>query len=315
MRLRGTDFGDVFGASGVQGFFGEGYWFHTPLRPFGLDFEGMTLVSKTATLEANVGNMPLTEFYTPRDLFPDCIKIQPWRGAALNAVRLSNPGLRALLDTGLWQMRTEPFLISFMSLADTPEKRLDEFRAAVDMLGPAKDDFCAPFGFQPNLSCPNTGHKPSELIGESAKVLEVAAKLGVPVVPKYSIASAPVEAVLELNQNPNCDAICISNTVPWGWHGINWEGVWGSKNSPLAKLGGGGFSGATLKPFVCEWVSKLRKAGFTKPINGGGGIFSRNDIWDYRSAGASSVFLGSVAMLRPWRVRGLIKEANRLVWE
>ncbi|MBI4121277.1 MAG: hypothetical protein HY457_03410 [Parcubacteria group bacterium] len=314
MRLRGIEFGNVFGASGVQGLFGEGYWFHPLLKPIGLDFEGMTLVSKTATLNANEGNMPLTEQYTPRDLFPDCIKVKIVPRLALNAVRLSNPGLEALLGTGLWQMRTEPFLISFMSLAETAEKRLDEYRAAVDMLGGAKDQFSAPFGFQPNLSCPNTGHKPSELINESTKVLEVLAPLGVPVVPKYSVASAPVRAVLELNQNPNCDAICVSNTIPWGWSEINWENVWGSKDSPLARLGGGGLSGAILKPFVCKWIGALRNAGFTKPINGGGGIFSRGDIWDYRSAGASSVFLGSVAMLRPWRVRGLIKEANQLVW-
>src|SRR3989344_7751324 len=38
MKLRGIEFGRVWGASGVLGFFGEGYWFHPYLKRFGLDF-------------------------------------------------------------------------------------------------------------------------------------------------------------------------------------------------------------------------------------------------------------------------------------
>ena len=45
MKLKGIPFGNVFGASGVQGFFGEGYWFHPYLKPFGLDFGDATFVA------------------------------------------------------------------------------------------------------------------------------------------------------------------------------------------------------------------------------------------------------------------------------
>lgn len=130
-----------------------------------------------------------------------------------------------------------------------------------DMIGFCKGDFSAPFGLQINLSCPNTGHDPHELIGESAKVLEIASSLGVPIMPKYSIASAPIKAVFRLNDHPYCDAICVSNTLPFGWQGIDWKSVWGSTTSPLAKLGGGGLSGKTLRPLVCEWIMRLRDAG------------------------------------------------------
>ena len=47
MRLRNIDFGPVFGASGVQGFFGEGYLHHKFLRFLGLNFDGCTFVAKT----------------------------------------------------------------------------------------------------------------------------------------------------------------------------------------------------------------------------------------------------------------------------
>lgn len=313
MKLRGIEFGNVLGASGVQGFFGEGYWFHKIWRPFGLNFGGMTFVAKTATFPPHEGNMPLKKDYTPRDMFPKCVKIKPWRGATLNAISLSNPGLEALLKTGKWQERTEPFFISITSLADTLRKRQEEFRAIVGMIAFFKDGFRAPFGLQINLSCPNAGHNPCELIGESAKVLEIVGALGVPIMPKYSVASAPIQAILELDNNPDCHAICVSNAIPFGWPEINWQKAWGSDKSPLAKLGGGGLSGKVLRPLVCDWIKRLRNAGFTKPINGGGGIMRPNDVEHYRDAGASSVFIGSVAMY-PWRVKKIIGRANSLNW-
>lgn len=314
MELRGIDFGNVLGASGIQGFFGEGYWFHKAWSLFGLDFGGMTFVAKTATFQPCKGNMPLTRHYTPRNLFPMCVKTKLCRGVMLNSIGLSNPGLGALLGTGRWQERTKPFLLSIMPLADTPQRRLEELRIMVETIRFCKEGFSAPFGLQINLSCPNTRHNLHELIGESAKILEIASGLGVPLMPKYSIASAPIQAVLQLNDHPDCDAICVSNTLPFGWVGIDWKRVWGNKISPLAKLGGGGLSGKALRPLVCEWILRLREAGFTKSINGGGGILCTDDVKSYHDVGASSIFLGSVAVLRPWRVKKIINRANGLKW-
>lgn len=312
MKLRGIDFGNILGASGVQGFFGEGYWFHK-IPMFGADFSGMTFISKTATLLSIEGNMILTKRHTPKHFFPSCVKTKWLKGIALNSVGLSNHGLGALLGTGKWQKLQKPFMVSIMSLADTTQRRLEELRIIVEMIGLYKEYFSASFGLQINLSCPNTGHNPSELIGESARVLDVANALGVPLMLKYSIASAPIEAIMELNSNPHCDAICVSNTLPYNWKGVG-QTVWGKKESPLAKIGGGGLSGSILCPLVSNWILHIREAGFTKPINGGGGILCCKDVDTYKDSSASSVFLGSVAMLRPWRVKGIIKHANSLIW-
>ena len=315
MKLRNSNFGKVLAASGVQGFFGEGYWFHRPWRMLGMDLSTVTFVAKTATLRAHKGNMPLTERYTPRSLFPDCIRVKMYRGMVVNAVGLSNPGLGTLLETGKWQPRTKPFLISVMSLASSPSGRMSDFRWMVDEFRAVRDRFSAPFGVQINLSCPNTGHSSShELIRESADILTVMGTLGVPIMPKYSIASAPVEAILQLNDHPDCDAVCVSNTIPFGWEGLDWKHVWGSNTSPLSKLSGG-LSGKPLCTLVCEWISHLRYAGFTKPINGGGGILCAEDVDRYHTAGASSIFLGSVVLLRPWRVRQIVNRANELDWK
>ncbi|PIP65399.1 hypothetical protein COU77_03200 [Candidatus Peregrinibacteria bacterium CG10_big_fil_rev_8_21_14_0_10_49_16] len=315
MKLCGIEFGPVLGASGVEGFFGEGYWFHVPLKRLGvLDFSGMTFTAKTATLLANEGHMPLTERYTPREWFPECVWMNPWTGDMLNAVGLSNPGLQALLDTGQWQERTEPFWISVMAIGKTLAERLDEVRRIVDILLEAKERFAAPFGVQKNLSCPNTGHALSGLVGESIQTLHILQALDVPVMPKYSVVSTPTEAMMELEQHPACHAICVSNTFRTGSASIPWHRVFGGFKSPLARFGGGGLSGPRLRPLVCDWIARLRDAGFTKPINGGGGIFHPRDVNQYHRAGASSIFVGSVASQRPWQVQRIIRRAYELDW-
>ena len=314
MKLRGIEFGNVLGASGVQGFFGEGYWFHSPWKLLGMNLKDMAFVAKTATFHHRTGNMALTADYRPRDFLPSCVVAKPMQGLMLNSVGLSNPGIVELLNTFKWQSHPKPFWISLMSVADTKEARLDELKRCIIALELCKPHFKAPFGLQINLSCPNTTHDPHKLIGETVAILEAASKLDVPLMPKFSIASAPITAIMELDQLPFCDAICVSNTIPFGWSGINWETTWGSKVSPLIHLGGGGLSGTALSPLVCRWIKRLRDHGFTKHINGGGGILSRDDVMRYHQAGANSIFLGSVVALRPWRVRGIIKYANELTW-
>lgn len=315
MKLQGIDFGNILGASGVQGFFGEGYWFHRIYKALGMDLSTMTFVSKTATAHPVRGNMPLTKHYTPRQFLPDCIRVRMGKGVALNAVGLSNPGLCALLEVGEWQRRIKPFFISLTSLANTQEERCREFRFMVEQLRSVKH-FSAPFGVQINLSCPNTERAKSwEMIQESEEILAIVGQLGVPVMAKYSVASVSIDALVRLEDHSACDAVCMSNTIPFGWWRIDWKKVWGNETSPLEKYGGGGLSGAPLARIVPRWISRLRKAGFTKPINGGGGILDPNDVSGYHRHGASSIFLGSVVILRPWQIQNIVNRANTLSWD
>lgn len=315
MKLRNIEFGNILGASGVQGFFGEGYWFHRPFKPFGLDFTDMTFVAKTTTLHGRAGNMPLRLNFSPRELVPNSIKANLLRGTMLNAVGLSGPGIQILLNMLRWQRRTEPFWISIMSVANTREERLSEIRELALIIELEKEFFKAPFGLQVNVSCPNTGHDTRELAQEALEVVQIVSEVRVPIMLKFSIDSVPDEVIMELNDHPDCDAICVSNTIKFGWSGVDWEKAWGDDVSPLAHLGGGGLSGETLRPLVCDWIKRLRDKGFTKPINGGGGILHPQHVMQYHTAGASSVFIGSVASLRPWRVKSIIEMANDLNWK
>jgi dihydroorotate dehydrogenase len=316
MKLRGIDFGPILGASGVQGFFGEGYFHHKFLRPFGLDFEGCTFVAKTTTLEKREGNMPMEkDGITPKELLPKCVKVKFLNGVMLNSVGLSGPGAKALFEDGRWYERTNPFFLSFMSVEKSSEERIAELERFVKLFAFYYQRwFNAKVGLQINYSCPNVGLDPNCLVSEVKTGLKIASTLNVPLMPKFNIL-VPISAAREISQDPHCDAICVLNTIPWGKlpDRINWKKLFGSDVSPLVEFGGGGLSGRPLLPLVCEWVSKFRCCCcHKKPINAGGGILLPSDLTSLHLAGASSVFIGSVATLRPWRVKQIIEKAYQL---
>jgi len=325
--LRGVDYGPVQCASGAMGWFGEGYWYHDYVP--GLSWKGCTFVSKTTTLSSRKGNMPFydTEIinrkkhrFRPIERFPSCIVVRFRQGVVLNSVGLSGPGADALFGAGEWQRREDPFFLSFMSVAGNREDRIAEAHCFADLLNGYADTFRSPFGVQVNLSCPNTGHDPDHLAQEAEDILGCFQFLRseIPLVPKLSVLY-PVEAAKELQDL--CDAICISNTIPWGQlpADIDWAGLFGVPESadepisPLAHLGGGGLSGWPLLKLVEEWVKAARGRGVDLPINAGGGILGPKDVDVLARAGADSVFMGSIAILRGWRLRRTIRRAHKLL--
>ncbi len=283
-------FGKVWDASGVRGFFGEGYWFH---KMPGCSFKGSTFVSKTATFQPRIGNMELTKDWKPRRLIPDCIKIKFLKGVVLNSVGLSGPGLAALLAQERWQ---GPMIISVMPF-DTLEAE-----AMAYLLQIARIKIQGPVALQVNVSCPNTEHdvNPEDILKKFESV-------DIPVIAKIN-STMPVERAMKWN----VDGICISNSLPYGSDGIFWEDYWGIE-SPLAKYGGGGLSGKPLLAFTRRWVMMARGLGYKGHINAGGGILCKKDVDQLAEVGADSIFIGSVAILRGWRVAGIIKHAQKVL--
>jgi dihydroorotate dehydrogenase (NAD+) catalytic subunit len=199
-----------------------------------------------------------------------------------------------------------------MSVAATPAERAREARAFFAIFNP----FVLNRGrmwtaLQINFSCPNVGLDLTHLTDEVHEVLDSAAKLEIPILVKLN-ALVPVEVVKTIAAHPSCDAIVCSNTIPWGKlpERIDWKGLFGSDTSPLAKYGGGGLSGKPLLPIVADWIRDVRAAGVTTPIVGGGGILCRQDAERLLDVGADAVEIGSVSILRPWRVRSIIRYVN-----
>jgi dihydroorotate dehydrogenase len=308
MKLRGIDFGHVLDASGVRAWFGEGHSYHH-LVPANLSFLGSTFVAKTTTLNARAGNARMSTDGLKTKLWQDCVKVYWREGAVLNAFGLPGPGFAALLAQGRWQRLTKPFFLSFMAIEQSRDRHLDEVKAFVQMLKRERHNFLAPFGLQINFSCPNV--HPNETTTEFEKHLDEYATLGIPLMVKFS-ATTEVSDALRIAAHDACDGICISNSIPWGTLGdqINWSRF--GNESPLKKYGNGGLSGKPLLPIVEDWVRRARAGGYRGAINAGGGILKPRDVDRLVDAGADSVFIGSIAMLRPMRVQATIDHANRL---
>lgn len=316
LTLRGTDFGNIFCAPGARGFFGEGYPYHRLARMLGMTWRRTGFVSKTIVYPPRAGNMPFRQdMLTPKErLVPRSIVVKPGSGHVLNAVGLSGPGAEWALRTGRWQKRTDPFMISFMSVAADPEERLAETKLFVELLGRHLREFKAPFAVQANRACPNTGHPPDEFYAETDEMLDLLGGLGIPVVVNYN-PTVPGEVMRATADHEACDALWIGNTIPWGDTRINWEAIFGGLESPLARRdlpvpGGGGLSGPSCLPHTIERVIEARHLGVTKPIVAGNGIQRSSDVRTLRRAGADAVAIGVVAMVRPWRMRSIISAAT-----
>lgn len=303
-----TSLPPVWGASGVQGFFGEGYWYQKLCTRFipGYSFKGIMFVAKTATADPTVGNMLLAiDGVSPKEKRPACIVVGFWQilwGVMLNSVGLSNIGIEALIRKGLWQNIFEPFMISVMAVGKTQGERISEIVKITEHLAEIVPILQAPLAVQLNISCPNTKHKVTkdEFVREVIAFLSILDSLGVPIFVKVNVL-ADIEDVRKIAHHPACSGIIVSNTLPWDavpkWMRYLF---FGSATSPLAHIGGGGLSGWPLRRRVCKWIRAARKAGIKKHINAGGGIFGPFGVWSAYQAGADSISLGSIAAVRPW---------------
>lgn len=312
MRLRGKDFPNIYNASGARNFGGSGYWY-SPLVNWG----NSGLVAKTTTLLPRPGNMPLkVGTWQPTELLPKCIKIYPYAGMVLNAVGLSGPGAERLLLSGVWQNWPDPFFISFMAVSDNLADRLDEMRQFVKLLLRHLKHFKAPVGLEINISCPNVGRDQNELIQEAGQMLDIAAMLKIPLAVKLSPVATSEQAVA-IAKHKECDVIILGNTVPWGKlpDDFDWAEMFKSTVSPLAEFGGGGLSGAPLFPITTYSVTEFREcnAGNERvKLVACGGIMSASNAVEIIKCGADAIQLGTVAMLRPWRVGQMVVSAEEL---
>lgn len=333
LELKGINFGNVFNVSGARNFFGPnkigGDWRqHRPLKLIpGYSWEGSTFISKTTPLKPRIGNMDLRQDLQPVEFFPSCIYIDYFKAIALNDVSLSSPGAEALLSYGFWQNMPGPFLISFMAIAETPEARLEETMAFCVLLKKNLADFKAKFGLEVNISCPNVGHKPAILIKEAVGALKIVKSIlpATPRILKVNALTSPQDVKKIIDQG-DCDALAISNTIPWlqnaTWTNnpatqINWVELFENDVSPLKRRGykNGGLSGWPLLNLLVEWVETARRINVTIPIKAEGGIQRKRAIRRLACAGANAIGLGCVNFLRPHRLGGLIKYGNSILGE
>ncbi|MEK7585942.1 MAG: hypothetical protein AAB477_01765 [Patescibacteria group bacterium] len=322
MILRNIYFGPALGASGVQGFYGNPSYpeyKHSRIIKmiWGDIFKNMDFVAKTATVDFNKGNVRLDlGGFAFKKFLPDAIYPMPLKGAALNAVGLSNPGFKSLLLRGIWQQRTQPFMLSFMPIRKTRDERIAETREFVSLLKKHLPKFMAKFALQVNISCPNTGHSQKELTGEASQILDILGELEIPLVPKINAVLLP-QIAHEIMEHKYCDALCFSNSIPYGEFPkeIKWSKYSIHDKSPLVFRGytSGGLSGAPIFPVVEKWLTRFSMLNtHTKPIIAGGGVMSKDNVRVLCGfPNVKAISIGTVAFIKPWAVKGIIKECYK----
>lgn len=314
-----VDFGNVFNAPGTFGFYGEGYPFHRLWKHIGLTSDGLSFAGKTLTLKETPGNMPLkNDGVTPKEWMPKCIWVDFIAGRMMNAVGLSNSGARFYLGSGLYYKLSTPFFLSFAPVAKDQAGREVETRSFCHILK-SHFPFRAPVALQINFGCPNTGHDLAEFYGEICTLVEIAKGiLGIPVFVNTN-ALMPTKVLLEVARV--ADGLWIANTIPWkDTPEIDWKAIGeispvrkrlDPKNlKPESKIDGG-LSGPDCLAITIGKVRILsQNCGVKIPIIGGNGIRTDPDIYELKAAGCAGIALGSVAIVRPRRMKRLISVAH-----
>lgn len=330
MKLKNINFGYVLGQSGIQGFFGEGdeYPHHKILTVlfglFGFSFKGMTFVAKTTSLEPRIypekSQTALVDGYKLKKWFPKSIWFSLGsiiQGYVLNAMGIPSPGTIFLISLNKWQKRTEPFQISFMPMEVTLQGKIAEVKQFCEWMLYHLPPIKHAYGVQMNVSCPNTGHAQTEALEEwiaLAKVFKILMP-DTPLIFKLDLTISP-QVVSQLQKH--CDAICMGNTLAFGKlpEQVQWKKLF-KKGSPLTRIFGesfqGGLSGMPLFPVLINWLQEMEHIDPTVVIIAGGGIMTKDDITTLSEFKCvKAVALGSVAIVRPWRLKGLIEYGNKI---
>lgn len=337
-KLSRRDFAKARFAAGATGVFNsrKEYWFHRfhhAFFPQSFDFDGAVKTPKTTTVDARLepekkkGNMRLcADGITPAEFFPACVYVNPVKAISLNALGLSNPGSQKVFEKGILQESGERLIFSFSAVRETLAERMEETLEYKRLLGYFLPGFPHPVEGQINRSCPNVGlhghpidpflvrrydEYDLEFVRETWLMLDILAPLGINWDVKLSVATSPLTAA-EIVKHPSKPGISIPNTLAYGRFSskIDWEGIFGSRESPLKHLGGGGFSGPQLTRLVLEWLYDFRDVD-SDTFVGAGSIFHPRDVPLYKKAGANAGVLGTVLMHRPWRVQAIIQECNK----
>lgn len=273
-------------SSGALAFDGRGWPWEYPFRWLGLiDPKQFVVVAKTVTLKPRVGNLSMLHPWT-------CVRTLPGMGTT-NAVGLTNPGIHHWLEHDYPRAIRKGCRIAASVKPESPDEayQIKRLIRSCEM----------PF-VEINMSCPNVpGHASDDMI----EMLDQFAGSKHPVVLKLSYDQVSREFIEKVDRY--VDGYHAINTVPWNL-------VYPEKKSPIEgyKHGlKGGVSGPAILDFAVTSVIKLQ-SWTDRPVIGGGGIFSLEDVDEFHRAGAEAFSIGTCFLHRPWRPNRIVRQWRKI---
>lgn len=214
--------------------------------------------------------------------YPNPTVVPLGNGNYLNAVGLSNPGVRAFSHE-ISKNRNVPIIVSLVGSSETDFPKMISHLDSLNIIG-----------YEINLSCPHVSKMGME-VGDDPEVVSSMVKTikrhtRKPISVKIGIGKIDVVDMAKTAVDAGAEIITAINTVRA--MKIDFQSM-----VPVLSNRIGGLSGKAIKPIGIRCVYEISKR-LNVPVIGCGGIFSWEDVIEYLLAGASAVQLGSVLATR-----------------
>ena len=231
-------------------------------------------VSKTVTLKPREGNPPPRIAETPSGM--------------INSIGLANPGVERFCNHTLPQLAElgVPLIVSVGGWSP------DEYAVAVNRI--AADPSVR--AIELNVSCPNVESGCISIGTDAAETRSLVERCrletDLPVLVKLSPNVADIGAIAEAAAAGGASGLVVVNTL---------RGIALDRDTlqPLLGGGGGGLSGAAIKPVGLHAVHRVFETTGL-PVAGMGGVSSLQDVVEYLAAGAAIVGLGTSLFGNPF---------------
>ena len=263
----------------ASGTFGYGYEF---AKFYDINELG-TFSFKGTTLEPRFGNP------TPR--------IAECTAGMINSVGLQNPGVHAVINTELSELRKvfhKPVMANISGFSVEEYAKTAELLDNEEQIG----------WFEVNISCPNVhgggmsfGTDPKAAASVIDAVKRVTTK---PVLAKLSPNVTDVTVIARACEAAGADGISMINTLLGMRFDIR-------RRKPVIANTMGGFSGPAIFPVALRMVYQTATA-VNIPVVGMGGVSSAEDVIEMMMCGATAVETGAVNLVDPYASLNIVRE-------
>jgi len=227
-------------------------------------------------------------------------RIAPIESGMINSVGLAGPGVEAWLDEELPELLATGARVVVSIWGRTVE----DYRRAAELLADAPSGVIA---VEVNVSCPNVedrhamfAHSPEA----TAAVIEATEACDRPRWAKLSPNVSNLVEIAGAAHEAGAEAVTLVNTLM----GLALDPETGRA---LLGNGGGGVSGAGLRPIAVRAVYECRERYPDLPIIGVGGITKGADAVEFLLAGAQGIQVGTATFANPRAVAMVLDELTQ----
>ncbi len=227
-------------------------------------------------------------------------RLRPVGQGMLNSVGLQGPGVRSWIDHDL------PGLVRAKArvVASIWGRTVAEFAEAARMVAEVANDLVA---VEVNVSCPNLDDGEAmfaESPNATAAALEAARACLRPCWAKLSPAVDDMVPIAKAAIDAGAEALVLVNTLP--------SGKWDPSLVSELGAGSGGLSGPALRPIALRAIETVAANCDGVPIIGVGGIQTGADAFEFLSAGATAVEVGTAILADPRAPLRVLEELEGL---